>query len=108
MEPKQVVNAFIEEVLNKKNLGAMDEIVAEDFLEQVPFPGQGPARSGLRDVLTVFINAFPDMKWRASSMKWAQAFPRGRKASVSESAGMAAMTTPVASVAAEIFAIVAM
>ena len=62
-ESKQVINRFIDEVLNKKNLAAMDEIVAEDFIEHVPFPGQGPGRAGLRDAISALANAFPDMMW---------------------------------------------
>ena len=54
---------FVEEVLNKKNLNAIDHIVAEDFLEHIPFPGQGPGREGLRDIIVVFITAFPDLHW---------------------------------------------
>ncbi len=64
MDPKNIINRFIDEVLNKKNIGAIDQIVAEDFLEHVPFPGQGPGRAGLRDAVTAFIAAFPDMQWR--------------------------------------------
>ena len=41
------------------------------------------------------IRAFQDTKSRASSMKWAPVFPRGRRDSASASAGMAARTTRV-------------
>ena len=62
---KQIIHRFVEECLNKKNLGApLDELVAEDFVEQVPFPGQGPGRAGLRDALLGYIAAFPDMLWK--------------------------------------------
>jgi steroid delta-isomerase-like uncharacterized protein len=64
MDPKNVINQFIDEVLNKKRMDAIDEIVAEDFIEHVPFPGQGPGRAGLRDAVTAFMTAFPDMQWR--------------------------------------------
>ena len=60
---KQFMAHFVEEVLNKKNLNAIDHIVAEDFLEHIPFPGQGPGREGLRDIIVVFITAFPDLHW---------------------------------------------
>ena len=62
-QPKAVINRFIEEALNKKNLAVLDQIVAEDFVEEVPFPGQGPGRAGLRAVLQVFNTAFPDSHW---------------------------------------------
>ena len=55
---------FVEEAINKKNLDVIDELVAEDFVEHVPFPGQGPGREGLRQVLATFLSAFPDIRWR--------------------------------------------
>src|SRR5512133_1766994 len=48
-----------------------------------------------------------DMKWWASSMKWAPAFPLGRWVSAWALAGMAGRMAPVASAAAETFAIAA-
>lgn len=60
---KQVIQRFTDQALNRKNLDALDTLVAEDFVEQVPFPGQGPGREGLRDTLRAFIAAFPDMHW---------------------------------------------
>ena len=60
---KKFMAHFVEEVLNNKNLDAIDDIVAEDFLEHIPFPGQRPGRNGLRDIVVVFITAFPDLHW---------------------------------------------
>ena len=37
--------------------------MAEDVVEQVPFPGQGPGLAGLKDVLRQLLTAFPDMRW---------------------------------------------
>jgi len=62
-ENKKFMNHFIEEVINNKNLKAADDIVAEDFIEHIPFPGQGPGREGLKDVLQFMFTGFPDMKW---------------------------------------------
>ncbi|HEX3355527.1 MAG TPA: ester cyclase [Tepidisphaeraceae bacterium] len=63
-QPKQVIQRFVEEALNQHNLNVLDEIVTENFIEHFPFPGQGPGREGLRDVLRAFLAAFPDMRWR--------------------------------------------
>lgn len=41
-----VERRFVEETINQKNLPAMDELVAEYFLEHVPFPGQGQEEKG--------------------------------------------------------------
>lgn len=62
-ENKQVIQRFMEDVLNQKKLNALEMYVAKDFVEQVPFPGQVPGREGLRDTLVMFIEAFPDMQW---------------------------------------------
>lgn len=43
---KQFMSSFIEEVINQQNLDAIDKIVSKDFIEHVPFPGQGPGRVG--------------------------------------------------------------
>jgi steroid delta-isomerase-like uncharacterized protein len=56
-------SAFIEEILNQKKLAIADEIVAEDFIELDPFPGQAQGRQGLKDVLGMFFSGFPDMHW---------------------------------------------
>ena len=62
-ENKKFMNSFIEEVINKKNLAAADQMVAEDFIEQLPFPGQGPGREGLKFALNSMFIGFPDMTW---------------------------------------------
>ena len=54
---------FVDEAINRKNLDAIDELVAEEFVEHVPFPGQGPGRDGLRHVIGIFLSAFPDIRW---------------------------------------------
>lgn len=61
---KAVIIRFIDEVLNKRNYSVMDEFVAEDFIEHVPFPGQGPGRKGLKDALTLFATGFPESHWK--------------------------------------------
>ena len=60
---KQIVAGFIEEVLNRRQLDAAGDYVADDVVEQVPFPGQGPGLAGLKDVLRGLFAAFPDMNW---------------------------------------------
>lgn len=62
-ENKLIIRRFIDEVLNQRNFATLDEIVGKDFIEEVPFPGQGPGRDGLRDIIKIFAAAFPDMHW---------------------------------------------
>jgi steroid delta-isomerase-like uncharacterized protein len=62
-ENKQLVRNFVEIVINNRNLDAAGDYMAEDMVELVPFPGQGPGLAGLRDVLRGMFAAFPDMHW---------------------------------------------
>ena len=47
-ENKAIARRFVDEVLNKQNLATADELVAEDFVELDPLPGQEQGREGLR------------------------------------------------------------
>jgi steroid delta-isomerase-like uncharacterized protein len=60
---KTVTKRFVDEGINNKNLAVLDELVAEDFIEHVPFPGQGPGRDGLKLTVGAFLTAFPDITW---------------------------------------------
>ncbi|MDQ6903863.1 MAG: ester cyclase [Bacteroidota bacterium] len=62
-ENKKIINHFIAEVINNKNLNAADEIVIESFIEHVPLPGQEQGREGLKSALRSLFVSFPDMKW---------------------------------------------
>ncbi len=61
---KRFLQQFVDEAINKKNIDAMDRLVAEDFVEQAPLPGQGPGREGLKYAIRLLLGAFPDMHWR--------------------------------------------
>jgi len=63
-EVRALAQRFTDEVLNGHDLGgALDDLVAEDFVEQNPMPGQGPGRAGLAQVLGGMVAGFPDMHW---------------------------------------------
>jgi steroid delta-isomerase-like uncharacterized protein len=62
--PSELMNRFGNEVLDNKNLAAIDEIAAEDYVELDLLPGQAPGREGLKAFLaTVLFPAFPDQRW---------------------------------------------
>ncbi len=66
---KGLARRFADEVINAHDLGpALAELVAEDFVEENPLPGQGPGRSGLADVLAGMFAAFPDLRWTPQQM----------------------------------------
>ena len=61
---RALVHRFIDEVINAQDLDrALAELVAEDFVEHNPLPGQGPGRAGLGDVLAGMFAGFPDLRW---------------------------------------------
>ncbi|MBU2664982.1 ester cyclase [Actinoplanes bogorensis] len=61
---KTYAQRFADEIINARDLGrALDDLVAEDFVEQNPMPGQGPGRAGLADALAGMFGAFPDLHW---------------------------------------------
>ena len=60
---KRVIRGFIDEVINKGDIDAAGDYVAEDVFELAPFPGQGAGLLGLKDVLRGMRSAFPDMRW---------------------------------------------
>lgn len=64
-EPRNVavIGRFIDEVLNQGRLEVADEIVAEDFVELDPLPGQRQGREGLKEVIGMMRTAFPDLHW---------------------------------------------
>jgi len=53
----------VEEAINKGRLDVMDEIVAADFVELDPLPGQRQGREGLKEVIAMMRAAFPDIHW---------------------------------------------
>lgn len=61
---RELAHRFVNEVINARDFdGALVDLVAEDFVELVPLPGQGPGRDGLAGALTMLFNGFPDLRW---------------------------------------------
>jgi steroid delta-isomerase-like uncharacterized protein len=54
---RSLVGRFYDEVLNGRSLEVIDEIAAEDYIENDPLPGQGEGRSGLRDRVSMLVGA---------------------------------------------------
>jgi steroid delta-isomerase-like uncharacterized protein len=58
-----IVQRFVDEVINQGRYEVCDEIVAEDFIELDPLPGQHQGREGLKEVIAMMRSAFPDIHW---------------------------------------------
>jgi steroid delta-isomerase-like uncharacterized protein len=67
-ENKAVIAAFLEDVINQGRLERADDLVALDFVELDPLPGQQQGRQGLKDVIGGLRAAFPDMHWVIDEM----------------------------------------
>ncbi len=65
---KEIIRAFMEEVLNQGHFERMNDLVKEDFVELDPFPGQQAGREGLKAVLMQMKSAFPDIHWVIEEM----------------------------------------
>jgi steroid delta-isomerase-like uncharacterized protein len=57
---KNTVTAFIEALFTKGDLGAVDEYLAEDFVNHDPPLGATAGREGMRQAAAMFRAAFPD------------------------------------------------
>jgi steroid delta-isomerase-like uncharacterized protein len=64
---KAVLTRFVEFINTGKTVIA-DEVVAPDFLERDPFPGQQPGREGLKAIIFMIRAAFPDLEWVVDEM----------------------------------------
>lgn len=59
---KALTRRFYEEVFNRKNMNALDDLCAPDFKDHTAMPGQAPGLNGMKEMMGVFVRAFPDMK----------------------------------------------
>jgi len=61
--PLDTVNRFCAAVINAHDPTAADAMVAPEFAELDPLPGQEPGRVGLQTWLGGWFAAFPDLAW---------------------------------------------
>jgi steroid delta-isomerase-like uncharacterized protein len=58
---KAVIRRFSDEVWNRGNLAAMDDLFASDYVNHHPMPGQTPDRDGHRRVVEMVRAGMPDI-----------------------------------------------
>lgn len=57
------IKRFYDEVMGKGNMKAIDELVAEDFVEHyLPDPSMPANRAGVHQTMAMFRTAFPDLQ----------------------------------------------
>jgi steroid delta-isomerase-like uncharacterized protein len=59
---KALVRRVFEEVWVKRNLAAVDEFMAADYVEHPDLSGQPPGTESLKQAMTMYRTAFPDLK----------------------------------------------
>jgi steroid delta-isomerase-like uncharacterized protein len=59
---KAMARRFYEEVFNRRNLAAVDELCAAGIVDHNPLPGQPPGVQGMKDTLGAYFQAFPDLR----------------------------------------------
>ena len=60
-ENKALFRRFIDEVMNKQNVDAIDDFMSADYVEHNPPPGMGPGSAGMKQMMGMFFSAFPDL-----------------------------------------------
>ncbi len=58
---KAVVRRYYVEVLNQRNIGLLDDLAVEDYVEHDPFPGQGNGLADLKARVAGLCAAFEPM-----------------------------------------------
>jgi steroid delta-isomerase-like uncharacterized protein len=59
---KALVRRGIEEAVNKGNFSVVDEILSTDYVYRESTVGEKRGRAGFRELITMYRNAFPDVK----------------------------------------------
>jgi steroid delta-isomerase-like uncharacterized protein len=65
---KTIIRRLFNEILNRQNPSAINEIIAEDYSEQDPVEGQTQGRAGVEERLEIIFKAFPDAKYDLTEM----------------------------------------
>ena len=60
---KAILRRFFEEIFNNGDLSVADEIVAADYVNHNPAPGETPGLEGLKEFVTNLRTAFPDVSF---------------------------------------------
>ncbi len=67
-ENKAIVRRFCEQVLVKRNLAIVDELLTEGFVDHTPGFGLPPNRDGFRQSMVMVHAAFPDLEFEIEDL----------------------------------------
>ena len=65
---KALVRRLYEEVFNRGNLSTVDELLAADYIDHTALPGTSPGPEGLKQFISMFRAAFPDLHFTIEDM----------------------------------------
>jgi steroid delta-isomerase-like uncharacterized protein len=108
---KLIAQQYTNELWNRGDLFTADTIMAADFIEHIPFPGQEPGREGYKQFVSQFRAAFPDVQFTVEdliaegdkvTLRWS-----GQGTHKAELAGISATGKSVTITGIDIFRIVA-
>lgn len=60
---KAVVGRYYGDILNQRQVDALDELAVEDYVEHDPFPGQGNGRADLKARAKLLLSAFDPLQF---------------------------------------------
>jgi steroid delta-isomerase-like uncharacterized protein len=64
VESREIARRFTEECWDRNDVSVLDDIMAADFDDHDPAPGQGPGRDGYKQVTAQYFSAFSDFRVR--------------------------------------------
>jgi len=65
---KATMRRFYDEVMNRGDVGVLSNLMASDFQEHSPLPDQRPGVEGLKEGLSSFRKAFPDLHFKVEDL----------------------------------------
>ena len=60
-ENQALFRRFIDDVMKNKNVNAIGGLLAPDYIEHNPIPGQPPGLDAMKEFMGMFFAAFPDL-----------------------------------------------
>ena len=67
-ENRALIRRFLEEVFNQRNVAAVDQYMAGDYVDHVLPPGVPPTREGFKQFIGPFLEAFPDFRYTVDDL----------------------------------------
>ena len=62
-ENRAMIRRFIEEIFNQRNIAALDQYLAADYVDHAVPPGVPPTREGFKGFISGFLAALPDFHY---------------------------------------------